>query len=445
MPQGSPLSPLAFNIYTAPLLDAPDLKDSECELQALADDIAAWASDTTLQKAAQKLAHRLAPVYELATTHRMKFSHGPPDADPKPKSKVLTITRKRKLPNPKVPFGPHDLLPAQTAKYLGVTFDRGLTFNTNVNDLFTKKAGLVETIKKYTHTKYGCHQLVALEIVKAHVPSSLEYACEVWVDAPTSALEKLDSIVHKSLARALGVNRLSHRHDVCVEAGVTPLNVRRMIALLRYWVALHKNPRPLTSTLDSLNDEDVLWEQHRNSFKVHVEKLCTRLNITLEHAKTLTKQDLKDLTNTLWRDEWDQARQRRLRQDRTGNYFMLHQSVHFALPSSYAHTDRATLAAWHGLRLHSAPLNEFLHSINCHHTPYCTCERQHESVDHYLLHCTKFAEERKKMFNTVKEFIPFDVDVSKTFLLGNPYLLPDTDIDAIFLAVTKFIRDSERF
>ena len=445
VPQGSPLSPLIFNIYTAPAIQISH-EHNKTALRALADDLTAWDSGKTISSAEKSLTNALEPVHSFSSTHRMKFSHGPPNTVPKPKSKVLTITRKRKVRKARVKFGPHNLQVCESAKYLGITFDRRLTFNLHVTNLWKEKVGVVEEFSKYTHTRHGCHQLVAIKMVNTIVVPQLEYGSEIWGDAPASALCKLDSILHKTIARALGVNRLSHRHDVCVEAGIPPLSVRRNIALLRFWIAIHKHNRPITETLNNLSEHDTLREQHRSSYIIRVHKLFTHLGISSEEAKQLTKHDLRSITNLLWQEDWDKARRERRQYGRTVHYLMLHNhSVNFTLPDSYSKIDRGTLSAWHGLRLHTAPLHEYLHSIECHPTPYCACQRQHESVDHYLLHCQRFSDQRKIMLATVRKFVPIDEPISKYFLLGNPNLLPSEDFDEIFRAVTTFIRASERF
>ena len=68
----------------------------------------------------------------------------------------------------------------------------------------------------------------------------MEYASEITNDTAKTYKNKLDSVQHKSLTAALGVNRLSHRKDVNYESAVMPLELRRQIRIVSKFVKLNK-------------------------------------------------------------------------------------------------------------------------------------------------------------------------------------------------------------
>ena len=49
------------------------------------------------------------------------------------------------------------------------------------------------------------------------------------------------------------------------------------------------------------------------------------------------------------------------------------------------------------------------------------------------------------MLTTVRLTIRHSTLIDTTTLLGDPYLLADTELNSVFTAVTKYIRDSGRF
>ena len=428
----APLSPLLFNIYTAQALSR-----SGENVAAYADDLAVWVTASSLSSAQQKLTQLLAPVYDWATNHRMVFSGK--------KCKVLTITRKRNVDDPVVPFGPTNLVAVSEAKYLGVILDRALTFQPHVNSLVKRTAFALNTIRKHSHTIRGCHQTVAIRMYTTILRPVIEYGSIIWGDASGTTLNKLDSIQHQALTRALAVNSKSHRSDVCVESNTAPLEVRRQIELLRYWRTIHKHTRPITHLLDNFPQPDALTQNRRKSFLVRLQRLLQVLHISPADAAKLTKADLHWHRDTLWHNSWRRTRLRE-NDDRYKAYNLLHQSIHFTLPRHYNTTPRATLAVWHMLRLSSAPLCDFLSFIRCSPTKFCSCNRQAETVDHFLLHCRKYKALREQMLQNIKQYFEGDCQrVTSAALLGNPYLLCDESTDAIFLAVTQFIHDTKRF
>ena len=434
VPQGSPLSPLLFNIYTAQALS-----DSGENVAAYADDLAVWTTAPTVAAAQRKLARLLAPVHSWASTHRMIFSSK--------KCKVLTITRKHVRRKPSVRFGPHKLVAVQEAKYLGIILDRQLTFHAHITDLAQRAKLTLNIIRKHSHTVRGCPQEVAIRMYTSILRPMLEYGSIVWGDASYTSLKLLDSIQHQALCRALAVNVKSHRSDVCVESHTPPLEVRRQIELLRYWRTIHTHTRPVTDFLDNFPEHDTLHRGTRKSYLQRFRILIHKLHITLADAHKLKKSDLNRHTNTLWHEAWCVTRLSN-NDDRYKAYNLLHHAITFSLPAHYTSTPRATLSAWHMLRLSSAPLNDFLFSIKCSESSYCSCGRQAESVEHYLLHCTNYTTQRQSMFESIKHYFESDhlhERISSTMLLGNPLLMCDEWIDSIFLAVTRFIQDTKRF
>ena len=77
-----------------------------------------------------------------------------------------------------------------------------------------------------TKLNNGVSQEYLITMYKTLIRPVLEYASEIWGDATKSTKIKLDSIQHKSITYALGVNRLSHRRDMNYEARILPLEYR---------------------------------------------------------------------------------------------------------------------------------------------------------------------------------------------------------------------------
>ena len=107
------------------------------------------------------------------------------------------------------------------------------------------------------------------------------------------------------------------------------------------------------------------------------------------------------------------------------------------MPKEYDDTEREIIAQWHGLRLGTIPLNAFLHSIGCHPTSMCECERSDETVEHFLMRCERTKIERAHMVSEIKERYGMVTDPDIQRVLS-------TDSRS-FTAVRDFLRKATRF
>ena len=103
------------------------------------------------------------------------------------------------------------------------------------------------------------------------------------------------------------------------------------------------------------------------------------------------------------------------------------------------------LAIWHMLRLGTAPLNDYLQTINCHDTGTCACGQAPETVEHFLMECEQYSSERCILDAEFHKAAPSIINPSIHHLLGNPTNLSRAAVDSIFAAVTKYIRQTRRF
>jgi len=84
------------------------------------------------------------------------------------------------------------------------------------------------------------------------------------------------------------------------------------------------------------------------------------------------------------------------------------------------------------LRTNHAPLQAYLHRFNISNSPTCLqCNSHPETVSHYLLHCSKFGEQRRHLIRELKPGIQLDLSI-----LGDKQNLP---------ALFKFINGTNRF
>ena len=205
----------------------------------------------------------------------------------------------------------------------------------------------LKLILRLCNTRRGVSQRLLILLYESCVRPILEYASEVWGDVSKTNAQRLTTVQHHALKASLGVNRRSHTADVCVEAQVPPLDLRRKVQVLRFWKNLHVHPRPLTTFLQELPAKKRLQKKQRNSFLERATKIMSELNFSHEKTLQLNKDQYKTCVRNMWKRERPKGRRV---DDRSSHYDLLQQSIDFSLPKDYSTTKRKTVAEWHGLR-----------------------------------------------------------------------------------------------
>ena len=133
--------------------------------------------------------------------------------------------------------------------------------------------------------------------------------------------------------------------------------------------------------------------------------------------KSARIQYIKNSVKEQWSKQWNQHTQtsnflRRLTKRRD---FKVGPKLYNALPN------RTTVATIVQLRTGHCGLNKYLHSIGATHSPYCECGYGKETVEHYLLECNKYRDQRKRMRLELKKG-----KMTVARLLGDPKAIKHT-------------------
>ena len=127
-------------------------------------------------------------------------------------------------------------------KFLGVIFDRKLSFIPHINYLKAKCHKALQLLCVVAHTDWEADKSTLLKLYKSLVRSKLDYGCFIYGSARKSYLRCLDSIHHLGLRLALGALRTSPVESLYVEANEAPLSLRREKLALQYFTKLQSCP-----------------------------------------------------------------------------------------------------------------------------------------------------------------------------------------------------------
>ena len=130
----------------------------------------------------------------------------------------------------------------EESKFLGILFDRKLSFIPHIKYLKAKCFKALNLLKVLSHTSWGADRTTLLKLYWSLVRSKLDYGCIIYGSARKSYLQMLDPIHNQGLRLALGAFRTSPVASLYVEADEPSLYSRREKLSLQYAIRLAANP-----------------------------------------------------------------------------------------------------------------------------------------------------------------------------------------------------------
>ena len=224
VPQGSVLSVTLFAIAINSLMDHIP---SEVQGSLFVDDFAIYCSASTALEAGRKIQAMINAVTKWADARGFTFSPQ--------KTKAIRFTRKRKQEEIPTLFLKDSIIPYETeVKFLGVIFDKGLTFCSHINDLCNRVRLSLNILKVVSHLEWGADRATLLRLYTTLCLSKIDYACQVYGSAAKTTLAKLDIVHNMGLRICTGAYRTSPIDSIYVDSGIPPLSIRRMELGLRH-------------------------------------------------------------------------------------------------------------------------------------------------------------------------------------------------------------------
>ncbi|GBN65886.1 hypothetical protein AVEN_223682-1 [Araneus ventricosus] len=126
-------------------------------------------------------------------------------------------------------------------RFLGVTFDKKLTFLPHVKQLRKKSESALNILKVLSTKIWGADRDSVLKIYRAIVLSKLDYGCTIYGSARKSILQKLNPVHHIALRLCSGAFRTSPVKSLYVECYEPALELKRQMLSLHYYFRIQSN------------------------------------------------------------------------------------------------------------------------------------------------------------------------------------------------------------
>ena len=232
VPQGSILSPTLFNIKINNIVKCVNDTDSSLYV----DDFGIFYKSKNMEIIEFRLQRCLNKVETWATENGFKFS--------KTKTQCVHFCQLRSLhPDPVLNIYGSPIPVVEEAKFLGLLFDKKLSFIPHIKALKAKCLKALDVLKVLSNTNWGGDRSVLLNLYRSLVRSKLDYGSIIYGSARKSYLKSLDTIHHQGLRLALGAFRTSPVESLYAESNEPSLYTRREKLSLQYTTKLAANPK----------------------------------------------------------------------------------------------------------------------------------------------------------------------------------------------------------
>ncbi|OAQ65636.1 endonuclease/reverse transcriptase [Purpureocillium lilacinum] len=227
--QGSPVSPILFALYIAPIYR---LGNSDGRF-GYADDTAMLRTGRTLEETTALVSRDMEELLAWGAANGVTFD---PD-----KTEVMHFSRKKSPSWPSVFQSDTEIVPGDAMRWLGLWLDRKLSFKFHVDEWSAKARRVANLLKGIANTKHGPLPRAVRRAVKACAEPTLFYGAEAWYPgevAPSVAnpnrivstqvkhlVLRLDKVLRHAVRAALPVWKTTPIPAMHREAGTPPASI----------------------------------------------------------------------------------------------------------------------------------------------------------------------------------------------------------------------------
>ena len=229
IPQGSVISPLLFAVM---INDLPEVINSQHGL--FADDCAVWESGSSIPSMLSSLQSTLNDVNDWCSRWGFVIS--------KEKSVAMLFTKKLKVGPLSLTINGTSLAFVDEFKYLGIIFDRHLTYKQHIEYLIIKCMKRLNLLKLLSGTYWGAGKETLWTMYRTQIRSLLEFGMPAYFFASKYLLDKLQIVQNQALRICCGAMRST---PICVlqaSCNEMPLDKRHEYICLNYKAKLLRSP-----------------------------------------------------------------------------------------------------------------------------------------------------------------------------------------------------------
>jgi ribonuclease HI len=222
VPQGGILSPILFLIYIDDLMRCLPFG---IKTALYADDLALWRAEEYIGTAQIKIQTALTRLKIWCEDNKMTVN--------KSKTTFTTFTLAKKHHTVRLNYDEEPLKHEASPTYLGVTFDKTLTWNSQLDKAAEKGQKRLALMKKLAGTTWGANAKTLKTVYSGSVRPVLEYGTSSsTAGAAASNLQKIDRVQNQAMRIITGALRSTPITALEEATNLQPLSERRDIKTL---------------------------------------------------------------------------------------------------------------------------------------------------------------------------------------------------------------------
>ena len=275
VPQGGILSPILFNI-TLDSVESLEETHPKVDEGKYADDNSGWvkasfAPSRKSKNRVKKLENIMVPATESLIANLEK--HGfKVNVD---KTQIILFNTRSEavwtINGQKISTQP-------SVKYLGVTFDKFLTFGKHIKNRCEIGQKAINILKRLGNGKFGLNSRHRQRVFKGYILPKITYGEEIYHNAAKSHLNNIDKLQNQGMRLIAGVPLSTSSMALCVLTKIPPAYLRREERLLHLWKRIAYNPKnPANSVYET--ELSLTAEYKKTPLVVITKRLSTSRNI----------------------------------------------------------------------------------------------------------------------------------------------------------------------
>lgn len=218
-PQGAVCSPTLFLAF---INDLPNHLPRDVETSLFADDLAIWATDKTVAAAEARVQRALDCLLKWAEEWKMEVNRE------KTVGTIFTLDPAEARRECALTLGTSRLQHDPTPVFLGIRFDRGLSFRQHIENVKVKMKRRSHALRSLSGKSWGAAASDLRTIYLAFIRSCADYAAGGWMaGVAASNLEQLEVAQRQACRTITGCLRSTPAAALEREADLMPFHIRR--------------------------------------------------------------------------------------------------------------------------------------------------------------------------------------------------------------------------
>ena len=290
LPQGSALSPVLYNVYTSKLAD---MQIPRGRILTFADDVLVYTHGSGRQGLANKMNHKLE---EISAWCKETGSVVNPA-----KATTMWCSLDNHIVNkdmPQIALGNDAIERVNKFKYLGISFDRTLSFKEHVEYIVQRCSKGLTAMKVMAGAQM--EQRLLLMLYRALVLSVLDYGLGI-ITIRNTHLQKLERIQNEAMRIILGCTRMTSAAAMRYVLDLPSIEERHLIAQVKAMFRVARDNQHLLHC--ELGTEKGSRLKRGTSWMAQAEttvnRICNGQNIKRGKDWTVMEEDLKEMNKVV--------------------------------------------------------------------------------------------------------------------------------------------------